>query len=66
MEDLAQVAHEGQHRVEVTDAAWSTRRAHVESLRGQPLLEIRTLEGLQTAPDGTLDLAAHLVRKLAE
>jgi len=64
VEDLAQVAHEGHHRVEVTDWHRPARRAHVEGLGGRVCVSLRARQlglarldgGFQLAPDGVGEL----------
>ena len=66
MEDLAQVAHQGLHRVQVADRHRASRRAHVDHLGGQSSVEATRLELAEPSLDGSIELPAQLVRTLAD
>jgi hypothetical protein len=62
MEDLAQVAHRGHHRVKVAHPHRAARCGHVDRLGGEALLEVSAAERLEPAADRSLHLGTHLVR----
>jgi hypothetical protein len=64
VEDLAQVAHEGLDRVQVTDGRRPAGRRHVDRLGRQAGLEVGLAQGLEPLVDGRLELTADLVRSL--
>ncbi len=66
VEDLAQVAHQGLHRMQVADRHRPARRAHVDRLGGQSRLEAAGLELAEPSLDRRFELLAELVRTLAD